>query len=79
MPFPKILTEYCKGCRLCVYICPKNVLEISDQVTELGVNPAVPVRPQDCIGCCACYMICPDAAVEVYTEKKTKKAEKAKA
>lgn len=73
MPFPKILTEYCKGCRLCVVVCPKNVLEISDQLSELGVNPAYPARPADCNGCCACYMVCPDAAVEVYTEKRPAK------
>ena len=69
MPFPKILTEYCKGCRLCVIACPKNVLEISDQVSEQGVNPAFPARPADCNGCRACYIVCPDAAVEVYAEK----------
>jgi 2-oxoglutarate ferredoxin oxidoreductase subunit delta len=74
MPFPRILTEYCKGCRLCVEACPKDVLEISDQVSPLGVNPAVPVRPEDCIGCLACYVVCPDAAVEVYVEKKKQPA-----
>ena len=74
MPFPKILVEYCKGCGLCVQACPTDVLEISEELGPLGVNPARPARPEDCTGCMACYTVCPDAAVEVYVERKRKAA-----
>ncbi|MBU4037944.1 MAG: 4Fe-4S binding protein, partial [Proteobacteria bacterium] len=32
--------DKCKGCGLCVDVCPKNVLEISTDVNEKGYFPA---------------------------------------
>ena len=38
--------DLCKGCGLCVSVCPKNVLEISDQVNAMGYFPAYQARPK---------------------------------
>ena len=39
--------EKCKGCGLCVTICPKNVLEISEQVnTKTFLGHMVTHKPQ---------------------------------
>lgn len=54
-----VLSKWCKGCGLCIAICPKKVLELSEQVKS------VPVRPDDCIGCHQCDNICPDMAITV--------------
>ena len=51
--------EACKGCGLCVSICPKKVLELNDRVKCEGV------RQDDCIGCRQCDNICPDLAITV--------------
>ena len=55
--------EWCKGCGICVQLCPKNVLELDQE------EKAVAVRPEDCICCKLCELRCPDIAIEVLTEK----------
>jgi 2-oxoglutarate ferredoxin oxidoreductase subunit delta len=62
----RILAEYCKGCELCVAACPKGVLEMSDELTELGVRPARPKAGAECTGCTLCHQVCPDAAIEIW-------------
>jgi len=61
----RILTEYCKGCELCVAVCPKACLEMSEELTDLGVRPARMKDGAECTGCTLCYQVCPDAAIEV--------------
>lgn len=62
----RILTTYCKGCELCVKACPKGHLEMSDELTEIGVRPARPKDDAECSGCTLCYQVCPDAAIEIW-------------
>jgi 2-oxoglutarate ferredoxin oxidoreductase subunit delta len=50
---------WCKGCGLCVAVCPKNVLELDENIKS------DPLRPEDCIGCRQCENICPDLAITV--------------
>ena len=57
--------ELCKGCGLCVSVCPKNVLEISDQVNSMGYFPAYQAHPEDCIFCALCCIMCPDVAISI--------------
>jgi 2-oxoglutarate ferredoxin oxidoreductase subunit delta len=53
---------WCKGCGICVAVCPKNVLELDRK------EKAVAVRKEDCIACQLCEEICPDLAIEVVVE-----------
>ena len=57
--------ERCKGCGLCVMVCPKKVLELSDQVNSLGYFPAFQARPEACILCAICCNMCPDVAISI--------------
>ena len=66
--------ERCKGCGLCVAICPKKVLELSDKVNPKGYFPAFRARPDDCIYCAMCATMCPDVAITL-TEVEEAKAE----
>ncbi|MFZ7126929.1 MAG: 4Fe-4S dicluster domain-containing protein [Desulfobacterales bacterium] len=61
--------ERCKGCSLCVSVCPKNVLEISKDLNAKGYYPAYQARPEDCIYCAICCVMCPDVAIAI-TETK---------
>ena len=64
--------ERCKGCGLCVNVCPKNVLELSNEVNTRGYFPAYQARPQDCVYCTACCIMCTDVAITiVQTESET--------
>ena len=60
-----INAERCKGCGLCVEVCPKNVLEISDKINTKGYFPAYQARPEDCIYCTTCCIMCPDVAITI--------------
>jgi 2-oxoglutarate ferredoxin oxidoreductase subunit delta len=60
--------EWCKGCGICVAVCPKKVLELNSK------EKAVATRKEDCIACQLCEEICPDLAIEVmvkYVEEST--------
>jgi 2-oxoglutarate ferredoxin oxidoreductase subunit delta len=74
--------ELCKGCGLCVEVCRRDQIEISDQLNKKGYYPA---RFKDaetgaesdgkCNGCALCGLICPDVAIEVYREEKKTKGQ----
>lgn len=55
--------EWCKGCGVCVMLCPKQVLEQDRR------EKAVVARHDDCIFCKLCEIRCPDLAIEVIVEK----------
>jgi 2-oxoglutarate ferredoxin oxidoreductase subunit delta len=66
MPFEHhIDSERCKGCGLCVTVCPKKVLEISEKVNTKGYFSAYQARPEDCIYCAMCCTMCPDMAITI--------------
>jgi len=57
--------ERCKGCGLCVSVCPKKVLDISDQINSMGYFPAYQAHPEDCVRCALCCIMCPDVAISI--------------
>ncbi len=58
-------SERCKGCGLCVAVCPKKVLEISTKINDKGYFPAYQARPEECVFCAMCCLICPDVAITI--------------
>ena len=59
-------TDKCKGCGLCVEVCPKNVLEIAqDKINAKGHHPVEAKKPEACIGCAFCATMCPDCIIKV--------------
>ena len=67
----QIERDRCKGCGLCVAVCPKRVLEISDRVNLIGYFPAYQARPEDCIYCATCCRMCPDVAITILKTEDT--------
>ncbi|MCH7557996.1 MAG: ferredoxin family protein [Planctomycetes bacterium] len=59
--------ERCKGCGLCVVVCPNNCIVISEKSNNNGYFPAQETNT-DCTGCAACAIICPDVVIEVYRD-----------
>jgi 2-oxoglutarate ferredoxin oxidoreductase subunit delta len=64
-----ISSDCCKGCRLCITVCPKKVLGMSGTLNFKGHYHAETLRPSDCIGCLQCADICPDAAIQIDVEE----------
>ena len=60
--------ERCKGCCLCISVCPKEIIGLASHINEKGYLPAVVLeeKAHDCTGCTACAMMCPDTAISVY-------------
>jgi 2-oxoglutarate ferredoxin oxidoreductase subunit delta len=57
--------ERCKGCVLCIDVCPPRVLVMTEhEVNAMGYR--YPVLLDGCTGCELCYRICPDFCFEVY-------------
>jgi 2-oxoglutarate ferredoxin oxidoreductase subunit delta len=62
-----IARERCKGCGLCVVVCPKHVLTLDVSiVNELGYHPVRVTDAAACTSCVLCARICPDAVFTVY-------------
>jgi 2-oxoglutarate ferredoxin oxidoreductase subunit delta len=59
--------ERCKGCGLCIAVCPKNGIIISEHSNKNGYFPAE-TNNSNCTGCAACATICPEVAIEVYRD-----------
>ena len=69
--------ERCKGCSLCVVICPKGCLNLDrSRFNDKGFHPATFTFQGGkgaCIACGLCYMVCPDYAI--HTVKRVKDME----
>jgi len=65
-------SNLCKGCYLCISVCPNECIRISEESNEKGYHPAeftlnnTDVGDHGCTGCALCALICPDIAIEVY-------------
>ncbi|MFH1130069.1 MAG: 4Fe-4S binding protein [Pseudomonadota bacterium] len=66
--------DRCKGCGLCVDVCPVSILELTGvRFNTKGYHP-VEVKDMDsCTGCAVCAVICPDIVFTVYREKRKPK------
>lgn len=63
----EIAEERCKGCGLCVGVCPRHILRLDDTtVNRLGYHPVRLTDAADCTSCALCARICPDAVFTVY-------------
>jgi 2-oxoglutarate ferredoxin oxidoreductase subunit delta len=65
-------SELCKGCALCVSVCPHELITISEGLNQKGYYPAEfteedkKAEDRKCNGCATCATICPDVVIEVY-------------
>ncbi len=57
-------TERCKGCGLCVVVCPKKSIVISEESNEKGYFPAQKTDGE-CTGCAQCAIVCPEGIIQV--------------
>ncbi len=60
----KINSERCKGCGLCIVVCPKKGIAVCKKSNRNGYFSAQWVEV-DCTGCAMCAIVCPEAVIEV--------------
>ncbi len=67
--FVEIDTDLCKGCHLCIEVCPQKVLQVSKVLNSQSYYSAE-FNDVDgkCKGCALCAIVCPEAVIEVFRE-----------
>jgi len=68
---PRIVVDenYCKGCALCVSVCPRKLIAMDhDALTAKGYHPAKLTDASQCNACATCALMCPDVAITVLKE-----------
>jgi 2-oxoglutarate ferredoxin oxidoreductase subunit delta len=66
--------DRCKGCGLCVPVCPADILVLaSGRFNAKGYSPIEVNDMAACTGCSVCAIICPDIVFTVYRQKKRPK------
>ena len=55
----------CKGCEICVTVCPRKLLKRSDQIGARGFRLVEVTDEHRCSGCLQCTLVCPDAAITI--------------
>jgi len=66
----QIAVERCKGCHLCISVCPKNILVVDDRYNQNGYAPVKVTDRERCTGCALCAEMCPDLCILVWKEKR---------
>jgi len=61
--------EACKGCYLCIHVCPKENIKVAKKLNAKGYYPGEPSGGGQCTGCALCMLVCPEMAIEVYDEE----------
>ncbi|MDO7786417.1 4Fe-4S binding protein [Desulforamulus aquiferis] len=62
--------ERCKGCELCIIVCPEKIITLADHFNAMGFHPATVTEMDKCKGCAMCARMCPDVVIEVMKEEK---------
>jgi len=57
--------KMCKGCHICIFVCPHGVLKKTDVVDNRGFFLPEVVDLEACVVCRLCEMECPDFAISV--------------
>jgi 2-oxoglutarate ferredoxin oxidoreductase subunit delta len=60
--------KYCKGCEICIHVCPKDVFAMSNERQSFGSLIACAPAAENCVGCRLCEVMCPDGCINVEEE-----------
>ncbi len=65
----KINETECKGCSICVSVCPVKILELNEHnANAKGYFPCSVITEDKCIGCTNCALMCPDSVITICEE-----------
>lgn len=74
----RINKEWCKGCNICIQICPVNALKESEKINRRGIHLPELKNDDLCIKCGLCELHCPDMAIFVIKDQEKNSSEQVK-
>lgn len=66
-----IAAERCKGCGLCVAVCPPEIMELGS-LNRLGYAVVHVTDQARCTSCTACALVCPEVAIIVLRPRRAR-------
>ena len=60
--------QFCKGCNLCIEVCPRKVFSKSNKRSGAGYSMPQTQDLEECAVCFLCEITCPDLALTVIEE-----------
>ncbi len=66
MPKVVIDEKKCKGCGLCLSVCPVKIILLKKELNSSGYHPACIEEMEKCTVCTSCALICPESAIEIW-------------
>jgi len=57
--------RYCKGCLICIDVCPKKALRPSQEINAKGYILPEESDMKRCTACGICELMCPDFAIAI--------------
>lgn len=64
----EINQAWCKGCYICINVCPRDVLDVNQDEWSGSFHPVYVKQIDRCTLCRNCELLCPDLAIEVIDE-----------
>lgn len=65
--------DRCKGCELCVSVCPKQILAPDEtSANAKGYHAVVCTDETLCVGCASCAKICPDSVITISKDEEVR-------
>lgn len=55
----------CKGCDICISVCPKQIFAKSKKRNTMGTSIPEVTKKDQCTECKLCEKMCPDGAISV--------------
>jgi len=57
--------RYCKGCLICVDVCPTEAIKPSEEINDWGYILPIEDDMSSCKACGLCELMCPDFAIAI--------------
>ncbi len=57
--------DCCKGCFICLTVCPKGIFKKTKKRNKYGTTMPEAVNTDECVQCRMCERMCPDGAINV--------------
>ncbi|GAH40040.1 unnamed protein product [marine sediment metagenome] len=57
--------RYCKGCLICVDVCPTKAIKPSKEINDWGYILPTEDDMNSCKACGLCELMCPDFAIAI--------------